>query len=87
VVGPNRNAGETDPELLASCYREALRVADELVVTTLAAPLVGAGIFGWPLDDAARIAVGTLRSTPSAVESVTMVGFDEKAVAALRAVL
>jgi O-acetyl-ADP-ribose deacetylase (regulator of RNase III) len=87
VVGPNRNAGETDPELLASCYREALRVADVLVVRTLAAPLVSAGIYGWPLDDAARIAVETVRSTPTSVELVRMVGFNEIAADALRAVL
>jgi O-acetyl-ADP-ribose deacetylase (regulator of RNase III) len=87
VVGPNRNAGETDPELLASCYRKALRVADVLVVRTLAAPLVSAGIYGWPLDDAARIAVETVRSTPTSVELVRMVGFNEIAADALRAVL
>ncbi len=60
VVGPNYRAGQRDPELLASCYREAVRIADDLALTTLALPAVSAGIYGWPLDDAARIAVSTV---------------------------
>jgi O-acetyl-ADP-ribose deacetylase (regulator of RNase III) len=85
VVGPDRRRGQTDPDLLASCYREALRVADELAVSTLAAPLVSAGVYGWPLDDAARIAVQTLRSTPTQVGSVRMMAFGPAAAAALEA--
>lgn len=85
VVGPDRRRGQTDPDLLASCYREALRVADELAVSTLAAPLVSAGVYGWPLDDAARIAVETLRSTPTQVGSVRMMAFGPAAAAALEA--
>jgi O-acetyl-ADP-ribose deacetylase len=57
VVGPNYRAGQRDPDLLASCYREAVRLADELGVRTMALPAVSAGIYGWPLDDAARVAV------------------------------
>ncbi len=68
VVGPNHRAGQRDPELLASCYREALQVADELGVRTLALPAVSAGIYGWPLDDAARIAVATVADATSHVE-------------------
>jgi len=60
VVGPNYRAGQRDPELLASCYREAVRIADELALSTIALPAVSAGIYGWPLDDAARIAVRTI---------------------------
>ncbi|MBA2532961.1 MAG: O-acetyl-ADP-ribose deacetylase [Nocardioidaceae bacterium] len=83
VVGPNRNAGQDDPELLASCYRNALAVADELGARTLASPLVSAGIYGWPLDDAARIAVTTVGSTESAVTDVTFVAFGADAHRAL----
>ncbi len=79
VVGPNRHAGQTDPDLLASCYREAVRVADEIGARTLASPLVSAGIYGWPLDDAARIAVQTVRDTPSSVELVRFVAFGAEA--------
>jgi O-acetyl-ADP-ribose deacetylase (regulator of RNase III) len=63
VVGPNYRAGQRDPGLLASCYREAMRLADELGARTIAFPAVSAGIYGWPLHDAARIAVGTVAET------------------------
>ncbi|MDQ3663680.1 MAG: O-acetyl-ADP-ribose deacetylase [Actinomycetota bacterium] len=87
VVGPNQHAGETDPDLLASCYREALRLADELGAQTLAAPLVSAGVYGWPLDDAARIAVETVRDSEAEVALVRFVAFGADAEAALNAVL
>jgi len=87
VVGPNRHAGETEPDLLASCYRNALAVADELDVRRLAAPLVSAGVYGWPVDDAARIAVETVRDTVSSVELVRFVAFGGDAEAALGVVL
>lgn len=70
---------EDRSEQLASCYRESLRVADELGARTVAFPAVSAGIYGWPMDDAARIAVETVRATPSTVEEVTFVLFDEAA--------
>ena len=53
VVGPNHAAGQTDRSLLTSCYSRALEVADELGARTVAFPLVSAGIYGWPFDDAA----------------------------------
>jgi len=87
VVGPNRNAGETDPSLLASCYREALRTADEIGAARVAFPLVSAGVYGWDPDDAARIAVETLRGTPTSVAEAVLVGFDGRAEATLRAAL
>ena len=86
VVGPNRNAGQTDPALLESCYREALRVCDELGAQTVACPLVSAGVYGWPLDDAARIAVETVRGTRTSVELVRFVAFSADAELALTAV-
>ena len=87
VVGPNWNAGQREPDLLASCYREALRVADELGVGSIAFPGVSTGIYGWPLDDAAQIAVRTVRETPSDVAEARFVAFDDRSAAALRAVL
>ncbi|MCO5970010.1 O-acetyl-ADP-ribose deacetylase [Actinoallomurus soli] len=75
TVGPVYSRSEDRSELLASCYRESLRVADELGAATVAFPAVSAGIYGWPLDDAARIAVGTVRATPSRVEEVRFVLF------------
>jgi len=87
VVGPNWNAGQREPDLLASCYREALRVADELGVGSIAFPGVSTGIYGWPLDDAAQIAVRTVRETASDVAEARFVAFDDRSAAALRAVL
>lgn len=75
VVGPNHAAGQTDRGLLTSCYARALEVADELGALTVAFPLVSAGIYGWPLDDAIAAAVETLRASPTEVEEARMVAF------------
>ncbi|HEX7715919.1 MAG TPA: O-acetyl-ADP-ribose deacetylase [Marmoricola sp.] len=75
VVGPNFRAGERDRGLLTSCYANALRVADELGARTVAFPLVSAGIYGWPLEDAIDAALETLRGTPTSVEEARMVAF------------
>jgi O-acetyl-ADP-ribose deacetylase (regulator of RNase III) len=85
VVGPNWNAGQRDPALLASCYRNALTVADELSAQTVAFPAVSAGIYGWPLEDAARIAVSTVRTTHSKVEEARFVLFSKEILAAFEA--
>jgi O-acetyl-ADP-ribose deacetylase (regulator of RNase III) len=76
VVGPNHRAGERDRSLLTSCYRNALRVADELGASSVAFPLVSAGVYGWPKDDAVAAAVETLRDTPTQVDEARMVAFD-----------
>ncbi|MDR6977687.1 O-acetyl-ADP-ribose deacetylase (regulator of RNase III) [Streptomyces sp. 3330] len=82
TVGPVYSATEDRSELLASCFRESLRVADEVGARTVAFPAVSAGIYGWPMDDAARIAVETVRATPTDVQEVRFVLFDEQAFAA-----
>ncbi|GAB1326552.1 O-acetyl-ADP-ribose deacetylase [Streptomyces sennicomposti] len=79
TVGPVWSASEDRSELLASCYRESLRVADELGARTVAFPAISTGAYRWPLDDAARIAVETVRKTPTAVEEVGFVLFDDRA--------
>ncbi|GHG52104.1 O-acetyl-ADP-ribose deacetylase [Streptomyces griseocarneus] len=79
TVGPVWSATEDRSDLLASCHRESLRVADELGAKTVAFPAISTGIFRWPLEDAARIAVETVRATPTAVEEVRFVLFDERA--------
>lgn len=76
VVGPNHAAGQTDRGLLLSCYRRALEVADELGARTVAFPLVSAGIYGWPKDDAIAAAVEVLRSATTSVEEARLVAFD-----------
>jgi len=84
VVGPNHARGQTDRSLLTSCYSNALAVADQLGAETVAFPLVSAGIYGWPLDDAAAAAVETLRGTPSKVRQARLVAFGDAAYDALR---
>ncbi|NUP20715.1 MAG: O-acetyl-ADP-ribose deacetylase [Streptomyces sp.] len=79
TVGPVFSRSEDRSDLLASCYRESLRVADELGARTVAFPAVSAGIYGWPMEDAARIAVETVRATETAVAEVRFVLFDERA--------
>ncbi|MFF8904868.1 O-acetyl-ADP-ribose deacetylase [Streptomyces olivaceoviridis] len=79
TVGPVWSATEDRSDLLASCYREALRVADELGARTVAFPAVSTGVYRWPMRDAARIAVETVRNTPTAVEEARFVLFDERA--------
>jgi O-acetyl-ADP-ribose deacetylase len=73
VVGPNWTAGQRDPELLVSCYREALRVADELGARSVAFPAVSAGIYGWPRGSAAELALRTVATTPTAVGDLRFV--------------
>ncbi|GGT52146.1 O-acetyl-ADP-ribose deacetylase [Streptomyces purpureus] len=92
TVGPVHSVVEDRSDLLASCYRESLRVAGELGATSIAFPAVSTGIYGWPIDDGARIAVRTVReAAPASVTDVRFVLFDthayrefEKALAAER---
>ncbi|MEU6950238.1 O-acetyl-ADP-ribose deacetylase [Streptomyces sp. NPDC046316] len=82
TVGPVWSREEDRSEQLASCYRESLRVADELDARTVAFPAISTGIYGWPMDDGARIAVETVRAAATAVEMVRFVLFDATAYAA-----
>lgn len=77
TVGPNHSRGETDRDLLLSCYRRCLEVADELGARTVAFPLVSAGVYGWPLDDAVDAAVTTLRGTGTRVREARIVAFGD----------
>lgn len=83
TVGPDCRAAQTDRSLLVSCYCRSLEVADELGARTVAFPLISAGVYGWPLDDAIRAAVDTLRSTPSGVDEARIVAFRPELLAAV----
>ncbi|WP_018657468.1 O-acetyl-ADP-ribose deacetylase [Actinomadura flavalba] len=87
TVGPVFSAQTDRSDQLASCYRESLRVADDLGVTSVAFPAVSAGIYGWPVDDAARIAVGTVRATPTQVDEARFVLFTPDVYAAFEKAL
>jgi O-acetyl-ADP-ribose deacetylase (regulator of RNase III) len=76
-----------DRSLLVSCYRRSLAVADSLGASTVAFPLVSAGVYGWPLDDAVLAAVTTLRTTPSAVTEARIVAFSDAAFEVVEATL
>lgn len=85
VVGPVYGRGTS--EQLASCYRNALRVADELGARTVAFPSVSTGVYGWPVDDAAATAIRTLLTAETRVDEARMVLFDERTLAVYRAAL
>jgi O-acetyl-ADP-ribose deacetylase (regulator of RNase III) len=77
AVGPRyRDGRHGEPELLASCYRNSLALADELGAHSIAFPAISTGIYGYPAEDAATIAVETVSSTPTRVELVRLVAFD-----------
>ncbi|MFJ8805887.1 O-acetyl-ADP-ribose deacetylase [Streptomyces sp. NPDC102490] len=85
TVGPVHSTTEDRSGLLASCYRASLRVADELGARTVAFPAISTGVYHWPLDDAARIAVETVRATQTSVTEVRFVLFDDRAYEAFAA--
>jgi O-acetyl-ADP-ribose deacetylase (regulator of RNase III) len=79
AVGPRyRGGGSGEADLLASCYRRSLEIADELGAKSVAFPAISTGIYGYPAEEAAEVAISTLRSTPTNVELVRLVAFDAK---------
>jgi O-acetyl-ADP-ribose deacetylase len=77
AVGPRYRDGQHgEPELLASCYRRALAVADEIGAKSVAFPAISTGIYGYPRREAATIAVDTIRAADTRVELVRLVAFD-----------
>jgi O-acetyl-ADP-ribose deacetylase (regulator of RNase III) len=88
TAGPIWAAGEDRSAVLRSCYTESLRVADGLGAHSVAFPAISAGIYGWPIDDAARQAVAGVRAaTVEHVQEVRFVLFDDRALAAFEAAL
>lgn len=75
TVGPNRHRGQTDPELLASCFRRSLEVAHEVGARSVAFPAVSAGIYGWDAGEVADVAVATVREAAADVPGVDEVRF------------
>jgi O-acetyl-ADP-ribose deacetylase (regulator of RNase III) len=88
TAGPIWSATHDRSAVLRSCYAESLRVADRLGARSVAFPAISAGVYGWPMDDAARQAVAGVRSvTVDQVQEVRFVLFDDEALAAFLAAL
>jgi O-acetyl-ADP-ribose deacetylase len=87
TVGPVYAAVDSPAVLLASCHTESLRVADELGATTVAFPAISTGVYGYPVDEAAAVAVGAVRDADTKVELVRFVLFGEDAHRAFTAAL
>jgi O-acetyl-ADP-ribose deacetylase (regulator of RNase III) len=80
TVGPVFSATEDRSSLLRACYENSLRVASDLGATTIAFPLISAGIYGWPVDDAVRQALAVLRSAePKGMTGARLVLFGQQA--------
>ena len=76
TVGPVWSGGyRAEPETLANCYRNSLRIASENGVRTIAFPAIRCGAYRYPIADAARIAVGTAKDFLSETESISEVTF------------
>lgn len=88
AVGPRwRGGAHGEAQQLAGCYRRALEVADELGATSIAFPAVSTGIYGYPEEEAAQIAVKTIKSTPTQVGLVRLVAFDSETLERYRRIL
>jgi O-acetyl-ADP-ribose deacetylase (regulator of RNase III) len=88
TVGPVWGGGRHgEPEVLASCYRRSLEEADALGITSLAFPAISTGVYGYPPEAAARVAVAAIRATPTRVRTIRLVAFDRSAATFLRAAL
>ena len=79
TVGPTWAKTKDKSSLLADCFRNSLLVADELGAATVAFPAISAGVYRWPIEDAARIAVSTVRGTSTKVAEVRFVLFSQSA--------
>ena len=79
TVGPVWDGGGYgESDILASCYRRCLEVADGLTARSIAFPAIATGIYGFPPGRAARIAVATIRATQTDVTLIKLVAFDER---------
>ena len=87
TVGPVFSRQQDRSALLRSCYETSLRVADDLGATSIAYPLISAGVYGWPVDDAVRQALTVLRAaSPVVVAEARLVLFGAGTLAAARGV-
>ena len=79
TVGPVYGEADDAAALLASCHTASLRVADELGARTVAFPAISTGVFGYPLHEAAPVAIDAVRSADTSVSEVRFVLFGREA--------
>jgi O-acetyl-ADP-ribose deacetylase (regulator of RNase III) len=79
TVGPTYAESTDKSHLLADCFRNSLKIADELGAATVAFPAISTGVYRWPVEDAARIALETVRASDSRADEVRFVLFDRRA--------
>ena len=82
TVGPIHSTSDDRSALLGSCHAESLRIADELGARTVAFPAISTGVYGYPLDEAAPVAIEAVRTADTEVKEVRFVLFGREAYAA-----
>jgi O-acetyl-ADP-ribose deacetylase (regulator of RNase III) len=88
TVGPVwQGGGAGEPETLAACYRNSLAVADEIGARSVAFPAISTGVYGYPIEDAAAIAVTTVGAAATDVLVVRLIAFDDGTLAHYRRLL
>jgi O-acetyl-ADP-ribose deacetylase len=88
TVGPIwQGGGQGEAELLASCYRRCLQVADELGARSVAFPAISTGVYGYPRPAAALIAASTLSQAPTEISLIRLVAFQQSMASLLREAL
>ena len=87
TVGPVYAKREDRSGLLASCHTESLRIADELGADTIAFPAISTGVYGYPLEEAAPVAIDAVRTAVTSVREVRFVLFGHDALAAFERAL
>jgi O-acetyl-ADP-ribose deacetylase len=75
TLGPVYGQDRPEAELLACCYRNSLALADENGIESIAFPAISTGIFGYPVEEAARVALGTIREEANSLEHVRLIRF------------
>ncbi|HJQ27995.1 MAG TPA: macro domain-containing protein [Rubrobacter sp.] len=75
TLGPVYGQDRPEAELLAGCYRNSLALAEEKEVESIAFPAISTGIFGYPIEEAARVALGAVREEVGGLEHVRLIRF------------
>jgi O-acetyl-ADP-ribose deacetylase (regulator of RNase III) len=87
TVGPVYAKSQDRSDLLASCHTESLKVADDLGAETVAFPAISTGVYGYPLDEAAPVAIKAVTTANTKVREVRFVLFDDRSYSAFERAL